>query len=108
MDIIEMLESIKRIPSLQLQEKGKDFLGAVIDNNELVSIRDILDAFFGPPLKPENTKVTAEVADISNPYGGIRENQTLYYRKDGNDRVLVMLWPWNDNSRFTLKVIREV
>ena len=107
MNIVDMLESIKQIPILQLQEKEGNFFGAVLKNSELKGIQEILRTFFGQPLKPKDVLVSQDVTDLSCQYGGIRANQTLYYRKEGNNVTLAMIWPWDDNQRFTLKIINE-
>lgn len=107
MNIVDMLESIKKIPSLQLQETAGNFFGAVLNTSELTVIQDILNTFFGEPLKPENVKATQDVTDLSCQYGGVRDNQILYYKKDGSDTTLAMIWPWGDNQKFTLKIIHE-
>lgn len=43
--------------------------------------------------------------DLAHPYGGIGEGQTLYHGVYDFTGVLVMIWPWQDNVKVTLKKV---
>ena len=108
MEFQEMLNKIKGIPLLQLQEQQDKFFGVVMKTDQLQVLEPLLASFFGLPLKPPHSQVTPEVARITRPYGGIMENQTLYFRRQYQERsILAMIWPWNDGSNFTLKIFQD-
>ena len=108
MEFRDMIDKIKILPLLELQEKDGDFLGAVMTTDNSCRLEQLLNDFFGQPLKPPQTEASAEISQIAGPYGGIRENQTLYLRKGyQNSSILAMIWPWNNGSNFTLKIFRE-
>ena len=109
MKFYELIEAIKKVPVVQLQENKQDFLGAVIKRKELKNIELLLTTFLGTPIKPRGTTTSEDIQHMSASYGGIRENQTLFYCKEQENTVsiLAMLWPWSDGENITLKVIQE-
>ena len=58
----------------------------------------------GPATKPVGTVPSKEDIELTQKYGGVRENQTLFKKQIGNTIVLAMFWPWQDEVRTTLKV----
>jgi len=109
MEYRDMIEQIRGLPIIQLQEQSDTFFGAVMATAEFGHLESLLNGFFGQPIKPPQTKATPEVAQITEPHGGIRENQTLYFRKGCQNRsILAMIWPWNDGSNFTLKIFQDI
>jgi len=107
MEFQDMLDKIKSIPLLQLQQQEDRFFGAVMRTEQLNILQPLLTSFFGLPLKPPSGQVTVEVANLTRPYGGIRENQTLYFKTQQDRQILAMIWPWNDGSNFTLKIFQD-
>ena len=45
--------------------------------------------------------------DLAQPFGGIGEGQTLFHGVYDYTEILIMIWPWRDNERVTLKKIVE-
>jgi hypothetical protein len=43
--------------------------------------------------------------ELADPYGGIGEGQTLYHGRYDRTEVLIMIWPWQDNVKVTLKKV---
>jgi len=43
--------------------------------------------------------------DLASPYGGIGEGQTLYHSVYDFTGVMIMIWPWQDNVKVTLKKV---
>lgn len=59
----------------------------------------------GAPKKPEGLEPTKEDEGITEEYGGIFSNQTLFKKDDKDATIMAMFWPWQDKTHTTLKVI---
>ena len=65
----------------------------------------VLAQDLGVPVKPAGTEPTQEHSKLTDEFGGIFANQVLF-KKDFNDStVLAMLWPWQDKTYTTLKLV---
>ena len=94
---------------LVLEEKrryGEDYVEIVAKQSDWPAWSERLTALLGPAQKPEGKKATAEDERLSGPWGGIQKNQILFFRRVEPDDVLALVWPWGDQERFTLKVVR--
>ncbi len=78
----------------------------VVSKAKLESALQIMESYFGLPLKPSGQPVTDEVKNYAQPYGGIGANQTMYYRKGENGAEMALLWPWGSGDAVTFKLIR--
>jgi hypothetical protein len=99
-----------QIQTLKVEEsRGQtaDYFEAVISKSGLDPLNKILTTYFGPPLKAEGRSPSAEAKEHAGPYGGIREDQTMYLRRDGDYAECALLWPWGSGNRITVKVIRS-
>jgi hypothetical protein len=96
------------------QVKTCGFEEVRVDTNELfeaVILKKGLDALmakltpiFGPPAWPSENKLSNEVGNIIQHYGGIMAGQSLYFTHLDNCPVFVMFWPWGDKEHITVKI----
>jgi len=49
-------------------------------------------------------KTTQFFSDLTINYGGLQDDQVLFYRKCEENSMIAMLWPWKDNNQVTLKI----
>ncbi|OGW79238.1 MAG: hypothetical protein A2Z83_06835 [Omnitrophica bacterium GWA2_52_8] len=90
----------------EVREKTADYLELVFANDQLAAAEPALAAYFGQPLKPAGKVPTDEARRHAAPYGGVRPNQTLYYKSEGSQSIAALLWPWSSGTVTTLKVFR--
>ena len=64
----------------------------------------ILEDIFGPPVKKAGENVSPESLVLTIDYGGLQDDQILYYKKFDDQSLIAMLWPWKDNFQLTLKI----
>lgn len=102
----EVVEQIKKIESEHRQTDIKGYFEMVVAWKSLGELTRILKSFFSQPYKPSDIWPTEEAQMLTAPYGGIRENQTLYYSLIGSEFYMAMLWPWADGMLITVKLIR--
>jgi hypothetical protein len=101
---------LAQIQTLKVEEsRGQtgEYFEAVISRADLDPLHKILTAYFGAPLKPEGHSPSSEAKEHAGPYGGIRKDQTMYFRLDGEYSEYALLWPWGSGNRVTIKIIRS-
>ena len=102
-----LLAEIQKIKAEERREQTAEYLEMVIAKGALESLHKILTAHFGPPLKPEGSAPSGEANREAKPYGGIRKDQTMYFRRDAEHNECALLWPWGGGARITIKVIQS-
>ena len=98
---------IAQIQTLRIEEsraQTEEYFEAVIAKSGLEPLHKLLTAYFGPPLKPEGRSSSWKANQCAKPYGGIRKDQTMYFRQDGDHAECALLWPWGSGTRITIKV----
>ncbi|MEA3560368.1 MAG: hypothetical protein U9R31_01155 [Candidatus Omnitrophota bacterium] len=65
---------------------------------------EIFISIFGQPIKPAGINPTKENLLLTEDYGGIYGNQTLYKKEFDNLTAIAMFWPWQDGLHTTLKM----
>lgn len=103
----DFLTQIQTIRIEESRAQTEEYFEAVISKPSLDPLHKILEAYFGPPIKPEGCPPSGEASRYAKLYGGIRRDQTMYFRRDGEHSECVLLWPWGSGVRITIKVIRS-
>jgi len=80
------------------------YFEAVLLKNKLPDLTKTLEKIFGAPKWPSEKELSGETQEIINGFGGIRDDQSLYFLKQEKDYVFAMLWPWQDGEHITLKI----
>lgn len=102
----EFLEELQKLKKEEQRAQEPDYLEVVIAKEALEPLGKALAAYFGPPLKPAGDAPSGEATQRAAPYGGIRKDQTMYFRQDADLEECAFLWPWGSGARITVKVIR--
>jgi hypothetical protein len=104
MTFLEFLAQLQTLKIEELRTQSEEYFEAVISRADLDPLHKILTAYFGPPLKPEGQSPSGEANRRAEPYGGIRKDQTMYFREDGDHVECALLWPWGNGIRITVKI----
>lgn len=104
MEYIQLKEEVKKLGFKMVRLDDADYFEAVLLKSGLEQLTKKLDSLFGPPKWPSEKQLSAEVSEIIQDFGGIREDQTLYFLNEKNLSIFAMLWPWSDGERITLKL----
>ena len=86
---------------------SNDYFEAVIVKDEFLKLTEKLEKFFGPPVWPSKNKLSTQIEEAINEFGGVRSDQTLYFWSQESDTIFAMLWPWADGSHITLKLAKK-
>jgi hypothetical protein len=74
------------------------------DNAAVKKLMGILTSHFGPATKPAGTNPTEDDLRITESYGSIHSEQTLFKKELDDFIIIAMLWPWQDDAHTTLKI----
>ena len=100
---------------VELREETDAYEEVVILGKDLPTWYELLSEKLGPPLiseeeyeivnasedvKSSNIELALESAEQ---FGGIAVGQTLYYGVHDSAVILILVWPWSDNVKVTLK-----
>ncbi|OGX10898.1 MAG: hypothetical protein A2351_06430 [Omnitrophica bacterium RIFOXYB12_FULL_50_7] len=103
----DFLAQIQTMKVEEFRAQTEEYFEAVISREGLDPLHKILTVYFGPPLKPEGHSPSGKANRHAKPHGGIRKDQTMYFRQDGECAECALLWPWGGGSRITIKVIQS-
>ena len=103
-----LLKDIRNIKTEEIRSYSEDYVEVVVNKQNLESLCFLLEAYFGFPAKAGGDEPSQEAVNLSQSYGGIRKNQTLYFlRHDDGSNGLAFLWPWGNGELTTAKIVRE-
>lgn len=103
----ELLSEMAKIKCRETRVRTDSALEVVIAKADLKSLTAALESYFGPALKPEGVQPSREANRYAEPYGGIRRDQTMYFRKQESALDIALLWPWGSGDVLTVKIFRE-
>jgi hypothetical protein len=109
--MIGLREIITACDSLDIFEKrydSEEYCELVFFLKDIdVWVKNLSD-FLDLPLKPVGVKPTDLHHELTEPYGGIRSDQTLFCKDFAQEKIIVMFWPWNDKVHVTLRMVRVI
>ena len=101
-------EILQRCSHLRVEGVGTDIAEDYIERRILVKDLDhweeILTDILGPPVKKAGEETTDDFLNLTFNYGGIQDDQTLFYKKFNGKSVIAMFWPWKDQNEVTVKI----
>ena len=100
-------EIMEKCDAMNVYEKrtvSDNYYELVFFSKELDEWEQFFTDKLGNVSKPSNVKPTKEDLSLTEGYGGICANQTLFKKECDDDTIIAMFWPWQDNIHITLKV----
>lgn len=104
MELKQIMDRCNHLTIVEDRCRGEEFIELVIDNSEAEQWFEIITEILGEPRKPKGTVPSEGDLAITKNTGGIRENQTLFEKKFGDDTIIAKLWPWNNDKYTTLRM----
>ena len=105
---MSMIEEMKTSVRMEIRpdSQGAEYLEAVVDRNELESLQMVLTRHLGPPAKEpgKEANLPREIQGLVDELGGLRIEQSFFYKRVGDTVFYAALWPWQSNpKKITLK-----
>jgi hypothetical protein len=101
-----LFEEIKKSVPIEIRTDSKEYLEAVVTREGLDLLKPILTRYFGAPAKAPGEEATlpAHIVKLVASLGGLRQEQSFYYKEEKKRVVFAALWPWGSNpDKITLK-----
>ena len=102
----QLFSEVKKLKFEELRQDEPDIFECVMHVNHLELLNLILKRYFGDALKSAGETPTKEAQECAQNFGGISSNQTLYYLNNNGFAAIAMIWPWNDKTLATIKVLK--
>jgi hypothetical protein len=112
--MMDMIEEIKETLRMEIRpnSQGLEYLEAVLYKKDLELLNSLLKKHLGPPAKEsgKEANMPKEIQKLVDSLGGLRNEQSFFYRQDSNQVIYAAIWPWESNSnKITLKSgVREI
>jgi hypothetical protein len=105
---MNMIEEIKETLRMEIRpnSQGLEYLEAVINRKDLELLNSLLKKHLGPAAKEsgKEANLPKEIQKTVNSLGGLRNEQSFFYRQDGDKVIYAAIWPWESNpNKITLK-----
>ena len=106
--MLNMIEEIKETLRMEIRptSQGLEYLEAVINQKDLKLLNSLLKKHLGPAAKEsgKETNLPKDIQKVVDSLGGLRNEQSFFYRQDGNKIIYAAIWPWTSNpNKITLK-----
>ena len=98
---------LQRCSHLKIEEKNdisKDYAERVFLKEDFQEWEKVLTDLLGPAVKRAGEKTTQAFSQLTIDYGGLLDDQILYYKQFKDTSLIAMFWPWKDNNQVTLKI----
>ena len=105
---MNMIEEMKKTLTMEIRpiSQGMEYLEAVINGKDLGLLYSLLKKHLGAAAKEsgKETNLPKDIQKIVDSLGGLRNEQSFFYRKEGNKVIYAAIWPWMSNpDKVTLK-----
>ncbi len=105
---MKVIEEIKDRVRMEVRPNSQepDYLEAVVNTEDLELLNSLLKKHLGPAAKEsgKQANLPEEIQNIVDSLGGLRNEQSFFYRQDGRHVSYAAVWPWQSNpNKITLK-----
>lgn len=106
--MMNLIEEIKRTLWIEIRpgSTGFEYVEGVINKKDLELLNSLLNKYLGPAVKESGKEayLPKEIQKIVDAWGGLRNEQSFFYRQEGNKVTYASIWPWASNpDKITLK-----
>jgi hypothetical protein len=106
MRLTEVFAKLQGLEIFENRTVTDDLVELVFENKQAKNWHEKLEAVLGPALKPEGASGNSQANQLTKAFGGIRKEQTLYYKTFGEYAVMAMFWPWGNGKCTSCKIYR--
>lgn len=105
---MNLIEELKETLGMEIRSNSQelDYLEAVLQTGDLGLLRSLLSKHLGTAAKEsgEEANLPKEIKELVDALGGLRNEQSFFYRRDGHHVIYAAIWPWQSNpNKITLK-----
>jgi hypothetical protein len=106
---MNMMEELKGTLRMEIRPNSQEleYLEAVLQTKDLELVHSLLKKHLGPAAKEsgKEANLPKEIEELVDSLGGLRNEQSFFYKQDGRQIIYAAIWPWQSNpNKITLKV----
>ena len=101
-----LMEEIKKSIKLEIRVDSKEYLEGVVTRQSFDLLQSVLTKHLGTAAKGPGMKATFPplIQRFVDSLGGVRLDQSFYYKQEKDHILFAALWPWGSNpENVTLK-----
>lgn len=106
MRLTEVFAQLKGLEIFEERSATDELVDVVFETKNVSAWQERLESILGPALKPAGAKSNSQANQLAKPFGGIRPEQSLYYKPFGDYAVMAMFWPWQNGRCVSCKMFR--
>jgi len=100
-----LFEQCKSLKTLEQRFDDENYKELVFFAEDLPRWREVIEGQCGPAEKLPGVEPSAAHQQLTQRYGGLSREQTLYNDRGENGHTIIMFWPWKDKKHITLKMV---
>ena len=104
MRLADVITEYDRLNVAETRDNSDDYWEFVVYNQDLSGWTVLLTESLGTAAKPAGKKPSRDNLRLTEEWGEIRAEQTLFAKNFTETLVIAMFWPWQDNNHTTLKI----
>jgi len=104
MNVSDVLQRCDHLKVEGKNDISEDYVERVFLKEDLEKWEEILTDLLGPAVKRAGEETTLSFSELTIDYGGLLDDQILYYKEFEDTSLIVMFWPWKDDNQVTLKI----
>lgn len=104
MTLKEIFDHCRRLPICERRDETEEYVEFVFYSKDITQWDTLFGSFLGPVLKAAGIKPSPEVTRLTEKFGGIWDDQTVFRKDFGTETIIAMFWPWKDQKHTTLKM----
>jgi hypothetical protein len=105
---MSLIEVIRQALTMEIRanSQGLEYLEAVLHRKDLGLLNSLLEKHLGRADKESRKEqnLPKEIQELVDSLGGLRNEQSFFYKREGDQVIYAALWPWQSNpDKITLK-----
>jgi hypothetical protein len=105
---MSLIEEIVEALSMDIRanSRGLEYLEAVLHRKDLGLLNSLLEKHLRLAARESGKEqnLPKEIKELVDSLGGLRNGQSFFYRREGDQVIYAALWPWrSDPNKITLK-----
>jgi hypothetical protein len=104
MQLMDIYKAIKDLAVYDKRSADNSLIEVVFENKDIAIWQMRIESVLGLAIKPAGKKPDSRIKEIADSFGGIRNEQTLFYKSFSEHSLVAMFWPWQNGIHTTCKV----
>jgi hypothetical protein len=105
---MNLIEEIRRTLWIEVRggSMGLEYVEGVVNKKDLELLNSLLSKYLGPAVKESGREayLPKEIQKIVDTWGGLRNEQSFFYKQEGSKVTYATIWPWASNpDKITVK-----